>query len=118
MERRLRTWGFAARLIARGAERLALLASEIGAEYAVADATWVVELEAVLGTGLQGVVNCAGSLLLKPCSLTSEAEWERVIATNLTTAYANVRAGVQAMMARRRAPGWQTMRRLRRPRAA
>ena len=97
--RRLRTRGFAVRLIGRNEVRLAQLASEIGAEYAVADATRVAELEAVLGAGLQGVVNCAGSLLLKPCHLTSEAEWEQVIATNLTTAYATVRAGAKAMMA-------------------
>ena len=97
--RRLRARGFAVRLIGRNEVRLAQLASEIGAEYAVADATRVAELEAVLGAGLQGVVNCAGSLLLKPCHLTSEAEWEQVIATNLTTAYATVRAGAKAMMA-------------------
>ena len=97
--RRLRTRGFAVRLIGRNEDRLAQLASEIGATYAVADATRVVELEAVLGADLQGVVNCAGSLLLKPCHLTSEAEWEQVIATNLTTAYATVRAGAKAMMA-------------------
>ena len=97
--RRLRGRGFAVRLIGRGEERLALLASEIGATYAVADAKRVLELEAVLGADLQGVVNCAGSLLLKPCHLTTEAEWEQVIATNLTTAYATVRAGAKAMMA-------------------
>jgi len=96
--RRLRARGFAVRLIGRNEERLALLASEIGATYAVADATRVLELEAVLGADLLGVVNCAGSLLLKPCHLTSEAEWEQVIATNLTTAYATVRAGAKAMM--------------------
>ena len=97
--RRLRTRGFAVRLIGRKEERLAQLASEIGATYAVADATRVVELEAVLGANLLGLVNCAGSLLLKPCHLTTEAEWEQVIATNLTTAYATVRAGAKAMMA-------------------
>jgi NAD(P)-dependent dehydrogenase (short-subunit alcohol dehydrogenase family) len=41
---------------------------------------------------LAGVVNCAGSLLLKPAHLTTEQEYSEIIAANLTTAFATVRA--------------------------
>jgi 3-oxoacyl-[acyl-carrier protein] reductase len=43
------------------------------------------------------VVNCAGSILIKPAHLTTEDEWLQTIATNLTTAYATVRAGAKAL---------------------
>jgi len=39
-----------------------------------------------------GLVNCAGSLLLKPAHLTSQAEFEQTVAASLTTAFAAVRA--------------------------
>lgn len=39
-----------------------------------------------------GVVNCAGSLLLKPAHLTSRDAYDEVIAASLTTAFATVRA--------------------------
>jgi 3-oxoacyl-[acyl-carrier protein] reductase len=41
---------------------------------------------------LDGVVNCCGSLLLKPAHLTSEEQYKNVIDTSLTTAFATVRA--------------------------
>ncbi len=41
---------------------------------------------------LGGVVNCAGSLLLKPAHLTSRREYDETIAANLTSAFATVRA--------------------------
>ena len=47
---------------------------------------------------LDGLVNCAGSLLLKPAHVTSAGEYERTIEANLTTAFAVVRAGARAMM--------------------
>jgi NAD(P)-dependent dehydrogenase (short-subunit alcohol dehydrogenase family) len=46
---------------------------------------------AALG-GLDGVVNCAGSILLKPAHLTSADDWQATLATNLTSAFACVRA--------------------------
>lgn len=45
----------------------------------------------VLG-GLTGIVNCAGSMLLKPAHLTSPSDYEATLAANLTTAFAAVRA--------------------------
>jgi len=43
-------------------------------------------------SGLTGIVNCAGSMLLKPAHLTSREEYDGTIASNLTTAFAVVRA--------------------------
>ena len=42
--------------------------------------------------GLDGIVNCAGSLLLKPAHLTSPADWQATLAANLTSAFGCVRA--------------------------
>lgn len=41
---------------------------------------------------LDGVVNCCGSLLLKPAHLTSQEQYQSVIDASLTTAFATVRA--------------------------
>ncbi len=47
--------------------------------------------------GVKGVVNCAGSLILKPAHLTSRSELEATLAANLVTAFAVVRAGARRM---------------------
>lgn len=44
-----------------------------------------------MGT-IDGVVNCAGSLLLKPAHLTSKAQFQEVIDSSLTTSFSVVRA--------------------------
>jgi 3-oxoacyl-[acyl-carrier protein] reductase len=41
---------------------------------------------------IHGVVNCAGSLLLKSAHLTRQNEYESIISANLTTAFAVVRS--------------------------
>ena len=86
-------------LTSRSEERIAPLAAELRAATAVLDATAAADLErAVAGFGpVDGIVNCAGSILLKPAHLTTETEWRQTIETNLTTAYATLRAGVKAM---------------------
>jgi NAD(P)-dependent dehydrogenase (short-subunit alcohol dehydrogenase family) len=87
-------------LCGRTEESVALLAQELGARAMAVDARDPDALErAVSGFGaIDGIVNCAGSLLLKPAHLTTLAEWNDTIATNLTTAFATVRAGAKAMM--------------------
>ncbi|MBN8730535.1 MAG: SDR family oxidoreductase [Acidobacteria bacterium] len=99
LARRLRSGGANLVLMGRTGERLAPLGAELGAETRVVDATCAAELEqAVMECGpIHGIVNCAGSLLLKPAHLTTEAEWRQTIESNLTTAYATVRAGAKAM---------------------
>lgn len=88
-------------LFGRSADRLAGLAAELNAPSIVVEASNIEELErAVLALGLiQGIVNCAGSILLKPAHLISEAEWRQTLDTNLTTAFATVRAGAKALTA-------------------
>jgi NAD(P)-dependent dehydrogenase (short-subunit alcohol dehydrogenase family) len=44
---------------------------------------------------LSGAANCIGSLLLKPAHLTSDDEWSRTLALNLTTCFHLVRAAVR-----------------------
>ena len=46
---------------------------------------------------LHGVVNCVGSILLKPAHLTSESEYLDVIAANLTSSFGVIRAAATAM---------------------
>ena len=86
-------------LLGRSAERLATLAAELGAPSIIVDAAKIDELEQAVSSlgAIQGIVNCAGSILLKPAHLISEAEWRQTIDTNLTTAFATVRAGVKAL---------------------
>jgi NAD(P)-dependent dehydrogenase (short-subunit alcohol dehydrogenase family) len=46
---------------------------------------------------IDGVANMAGSILLKPAHLTTPDEWHETIATNLTSAFAVVRAAGKHM---------------------
>jgi 3-oxoacyl-[acyl-carrier protein] reductase len=46
---------------------------------------------------LDGVVNCSGSLLLKPAHLTSKEAFEGVVSASLTTAFATVQAAGKHM---------------------
>jgi NAD(P)-dependent dehydrogenase (short-subunit alcohol dehydrogenase family) len=53
---------------------------------------------AALG-GLDGIVNCAGSLILKPAHLTTTAEWQATLAANLSSAFGCVRAAGRLLKA-------------------
>ncbi len=53
---------------------------------------------AALG-GLDGITNCVGSILLKPAHLTSNADWNATIATNLTSGFGCVRAAGRLLKA-------------------
>ncbi|MBL8818367.1 MAG: SDR family oxidoreductase [Planctomyces sp.] len=46
---------------------------------------------------IDGVVNCIGSVLLKPAHLTTDKEWHDVLSTNLTSSFFLVRSAVKAM---------------------
>ncbi|MFO1001454.1 MAG: SDR family oxidoreductase [Planctomycetaceae bacterium] len=46
---------------------------------------------------VDGVVNCMGSLLLKPAHITSDREWTDTLTTNLTSSFYIVRAAAKAM---------------------
>lgn len=98
--RRLRAGGAVLVLAGRSEEKLAALGAELNACHVVVNAADFDALEmAVREAGsITGIVNCAGSLLLKPAHLTTEGEWRDTIEASLTTAFATVRAGAKAMM--------------------
>jgi 3-oxoacyl-[acyl-carrier protein] reductase len=94
-----------ATLVLAGRDEAALdeLAAETGGKARVVDArdigqvgTLVEEIVDEHGR-IDGVANLAGSVLLKPAHLTTEQEWHDTIATNLTSAFAVVRAAAPAM---------------------
>jgi len=89
-------------LIGRDRQRLETLAAETGGVAVVCDAAVMEDLDSVLAAveDLYGIVNCAGSLLLKPAHATTPAEFDQCISANLRTAFATVRAGVKAVGSR------------------
>ncbi|MCG8587546.1 MAG: SDR family oxidoreductase [Pirellulales bacterium] len=96
--RRLRNDRHSLTLAGRNEAEIAELANELDSPFEVVDASSVEQVEACLkgiaaSTGtIGGVVNCAGSVLLKPAHLTTPDDWQATIATNLTSAFATVRA--------------------------
>lgn len=84
----------------RDPQKLAILASELGTPPLLADATVPAEVaDAFAQAGaVDGVVNCVGSLLLKPAHITTDEEWAAVLRTNLDSAFYILRAGAKAMM--------------------
>ena len=102
--RRLVRDGAAVAVAARGTERLGALSGELGGIHTgVLEATDTAAVEAFVRAaaeahgGVDGVVNCVGSILLKAAHLTSDEDWRRTIAANLDTAFAAVRAGAKVM---------------------
>lgn len=90
-------------LASRPSDRLDAFSTELDSPKFELDATNIESVAAAfdfsaseLGA-VTGVVNCVGSVLLKPAHLTSEQEWHDTIATNLTSAFATVRAAGRAM---------------------
>ena len=103
LSRRLATERVKLVVAGRDLARLEAIAAETGATPFVLDATRSAEVEAAaakaveLDGRLDGLANCVGSILLKPAHLTSEEEWDAVLATNLKSAYAAVRAAARVM---------------------
>lgn len=90
-------------LAARSPARLRTLAAELGAASFVVDATDIAAVEDVVKEtanqfgAVDGIVNCVGSIVLKAAHQTSEAEWRSILAANLDSAFAVVRAGAKTM---------------------
>lgn len=90
-------------LASRGSDRLQRLSETLDAPFRELDATKSDEVEGCFSAAVEafgqvdGAVNCVGSVLLKPAHLTSDQEWEQTIATNLTSAFATVRAAAKTM---------------------
>ena len=91
-------------LAARDQSRLDALASEIGGATISLDATRADEVHAAIqhaadqNGSLTGVVNCVGSILLKPAHLTSEEEYRQTLALNLDSSFFLVKSAARAMM--------------------
>ena len=85
-------------LLTRRKESIQDFADTLGALNISADATSFEEVENGLTQVVErfgridGVVNCVGSLLLKPAHTTSDDEWKHTIDTNLGSSFATVRA--------------------------
>ncbi|MEI6197477.1 MAG: SDR family oxidoreductase, partial [Verrucomicrobiota bacterium] len=108
--RRLAARGCRVVLTGRNAERLQSVAAETGAQTFPLDARDSAAVDAMMQSVLadhgrvDGMVNCAGSILLKPAHLISDKEFADTIAINLTTAFNLVRAATRLMM--KQAGGW------------
>lgn len=85
-------------LVGRSEEKVKAIASDLNADYFVADACDNDAIENCVQQSLEkhtkidGVAHCVGSILLKPAHLTTDAEWEKTININLTSAFILTRA--------------------------
>ncbi|MDB6029991.1 MAG: oxidoreductase, short chain dehydrogenase/reductase family [Verrucomicrobiales bacterium] len=90
-------------LSGRTRQKLEELARETGSNFEVADATQSEQVRRVFEQALRtmgsvtGVINCIGSLLLKPVVSTTDEEWLATITTNLSVSFYILRSAVQHM---------------------
>ena len=102
--RRLAVQGCRLVIAARDVERLQIIAAETGSQALSLDARDSAAVEAMMQDvfarhgRLDGVVNCAGSILLKPAHLITDQEFSDTLAVNLTTAFNLLRATTRLMM--------------------
>lgn len=102
LARRLASDGARLFLGGRNEDSLSEFAREIDADAFVVDGADFDRVDEFLDHAsaskpLDGVVNCAGSLLLKPAHRTTFEEYEETIAANLTTAFSTVRSATRVM---------------------
>lgn len=101
---RLRSRGANVVAAGRDPEKIESLAQATGAISMVADATDAGQVEGLIAESTEalgritGIVNCVGSVILKPAHLTTDAEWDATIAKNLSSSFYIVRSGVKRMM--------------------
>jgi NAD(P)-dependent dehydrogenase (short-subunit alcohol dehydrogenase family) len=91
-------------LTGRKSDEISSLANQLDSPFATLDAS---DFDAVLQVfsrakdalgPIDGVVNCSGSLLLKPAHLTTKEQYEETIKANLTTAFAVAHAAGKMML--------------------
>ncbi|MFN0060146.1 MAG: SDR family NAD(P)-dependent oxidoreductase [Planctomycetota bacterium] len=102
--RRLRAQGAEVVLAARDETRLQERGNELAARAVPMDATHPESVagafDMALGESrtLLGVVNCIGTIILKPAHLTSDEEWRTTVDTNLTSSFLLLREAARRMM--------------------
>jgi NAD(P)-dependent dehydrogenase (short-subunit alcohol dehydrogenase family) len=95
--------GCQAFLIGRDSQKLSDVTQRYGFPSFVADASYWDQMDIGMDSasqsmqGINAVVCLAGSVLLKPLHLTSRAEWDSTLQTNLTAAAGTLRAAVSRM---------------------
>ncbi len=100
---RLTREGHRVAISGRDEARLSELASELGALSLPADASDFDAVTDVVGQALEqfgrldGVVNCAGTVPLKPAHITRRSEWDETVSANLTSAFAVLRAATRVL---------------------
>lgn len=106
LSRRLASQGAKLFLGARDEAKLNALAAETQAATMSIDATQSESVDAFIAKAvathgqLDGVVNCVGSILLKPAHITTNDEWNFTLRQNLDSAFYVLRAAVKAMQGR------------------
>jgi NAD(P)-dependent dehydrogenase (short-subunit alcohol dehydrogenase family) len=101
--RTLESAGGAVAASSRNEERLNAADMQAAAGRYAIDATDASSVERVASSvaetagRLDGIVNCVGSLLLKPAHLTTPEDWQQTLATNLGSAFNAVRAAGRVM---------------------
>lgn len=102
LARRLTALGRPVHLIARGGERLAALAAELGAGHAAADVADPAALRAAVeaaGSPLSGLAYAVGTITLKPLARVTPADAERDFRLNALGALVAVQAALPALRA-------------------
>lgn len=106
LSRRLAVRGARLFLGARDEAKLNALAAETQAATMSLDATQPEAVDAFIAQAvatfgqLDGVVNCVGSVLLKPAHITTNDEWQFTLRQNLDSAFYLLRAATKAMHGR------------------
>ena len=106
LARRLVLQGQHVLLVGRNEEKLRSLSEELGQPFVAVDLTSSQPLEDALREmadaqgGFHALVNCIGSILLKPAHATSDDEFRQVVETNLFTAFTTVRVGARLLRER------------------
>lgn len=106
VSRRLARQGARLFLGARDEVKLSALAVETNAATMRLEATQSESVEAFIAQAvstyghIDGVVNCVGSILLKPAHITTNDEWQFTLRQNLDSAFYLLRAATKAMQGR------------------